>query len=513
MSPASLQLHSSNKDSSLMKNKQQKLAEKIKPYHFELKHLLVLFLVLIVFQALVSFVHKISLRNFLLKTQEWYQQDSAERIANLTATSLELMLETNLQNRKLSDTDERKIVQAFNIILSQQILQQHVQEVCLLITGQNRTLVIDNGQVLFSYIFRGLTDVPQPDVPHPDAIRYYAQVREQLIATEQICSIVEGRQTFHVFVPFAPRGEHVGAVYMKNTPDFAFISSQIISSYNETSLIFTALIFFGLLAMFYISSYTVKERDETQGLLFQERAKQLEERIHFQKEALFTKRIYHTHHKAEKVMGFIKEDLLALNGGNTEEIRYRVTKYANFISRVIYDMKWYDPPLQTVRNPLFQTNLNEVIRFIVRSLFLRISDQAAQFEFKLELDDRLPNIHINEFVVWEVLEPLLQNCIEHSGEGAITIAICTRYYPESGQMKIFIADNGKGFRADLLETDGQGIKRIFLENVTTKVNSQNSGYGCYIAYEISKQRCGWNLDAENLPRGGAQFTVTVPTAA
>ena len=27
------------------------------------------------------------------------------------------------------------------------------------------------------------------------------------------------------------------------------------------------------------------------------------------KEHLFTKRIYHTHHKAEKVMGFINEDL------------------------------------------------------------------------------------------------------------------------------------------------------------------------------------------------------------
>ena len=35
----------------------------------------------------------------------------------------------------------------------------------------------------------------------------------------------------------------------------------------------------------------------------------LTKQITYEKELIFTKRIYHTHHKAEKIMGFIKEDL------------------------------------------------------------------------------------------------------------------------------------------------------------------------------------------------------------
>ena len=105
------------------------------------------------------------------------------------------------------------------------------------------------------------------------------------------------------------RGEYIGAVYMKNTPDFSFISNQVISNYDETSVIYLSLILLGLLAMYFISSYTVKERDDTQKMLFDEHETNLKKQINYEKELIFTKRIYHTHHKAEKIMGFIKEDL------------------------------------------------------------------------------------------------------------------------------------------------------------------------------------------------------------
>ncbi len=156
---------------------------------------------------------------------------------------------------------------------------------------------------------------------------------------------------------------------MKNTPDFSFITNQIISGYDETSVIYFSLILLGLLAMYFISSYTVKERDEAQKQLFEEHEINLKKQINYEKEMIFTKRIYHTHHKAEKVMGFIKEDLRQLAADNINEIKYRVNKYSNFISRVIYDMKWYDPPLQTIRNQMFRTDLNEVIKFIVTIYF------------------------------------------------------------------------------------------------------------------------------------------------
>ncbi|MBN2010447.1 histidine kinase [candidate division KSB1 bacterium] len=495
-----------------MKTNENKLASTLKSHHFELKHSLVLLVILIFFQLLVSFVHKISLQNFLVRSNEWYQKDYAERIANLTATSLELLLETSLQNRAMERTESRKIIQAFNIILSQQLLQHHIHEVCVLLPEKDGNIVaIEDGQLLFEYLFENRLDSAQPDESHLEAIRMYRENEKQLVEAEEICSLVENKRTFHVFVPFVPRGEYIGAIYMKNEPDFGFITSGIISSYNETSLIFIALVLFGLLAMFYISSYTVRERDDAQKLLFEEREQKLKRDIHSQKEALFVKRIYHTHHKAEKVMGFIKEDLQAISVDNIKEIKYRVIKYANFISRVIYDMKWYEPPIQAIRNVIFKTNLNELIRFIEKNVFLRVSANHEQIRFAENLDDNVPVIHVNEFVAWEVIEPLIQNCVDHSGKKNFDIEIQTKYSPETKSVTIDIADNGFGIIPELLETNEYGRKRIFQENVSTKEDTRRAGYGCYLAYEIATQRCGWSLDAANKDSGGCQFTIVIPS--
>ncbi len=485
---------------------------KFKKYHFEIKHLLVLFGVLLAFLILVSFVHKISLQQLLINTQNWYQRDSSERMANLTATSLELLLETTGQGDRHSEIDIQRMVQAFNIILSQQQLQQNVQEVCILVPDSDNIIAIDDGQALYDYFFTKNAIDTAKNATYRQAIRLYnPQLRQEIQQSEQIYSIPEGERVFHVFVPFVPKGEFVGAVYVKNTPDFTFITREIIASYDLTALLFAALIILGLLAMFYISSYTVNERDEAQQLLYQERERFLLEKIEREKEELFTRRIYHTHHKAEKVMGFIKEDLRALSPDNFAEVRQRVTRYANFISRVIYDMKWYDPPIQTIRSPVFRTDLNEVIRFIVDNIFLRTS-QSATFQFYLELDPEMPAVPINEFVVWEILEPLLQNCIEHGGRQDLKITVRTMAARDGNPARIEISDNGCGIFPELLQSNEAGVKKIFLENVSTKAVQQNSGYGCYLAHEIATRRCGWMLDADNLPEGGCRFVLTIGAA-
>ena len=105
-------------------------------------------------------------------------------------------------------------------------------------------------------------------------------------------------------------------------------------------------------------------------------------------------------------------------------------------------------------------------------------------------------------------EPLIQNSIEHSVQDRVTIQIRTEYQKSNNNAKIFIEDDGKGIREDLLEYNEDGIKRIFMENISTKTNATNSGYGCYLAYEIAK-RCKWHLDAENNPKGGSRFILTL----
>jgi signal transduction histidine kinase len=129
----------------------------------------------------------------------------------------------------------------------------------------------------------------------------------------------------------------------------------------------------------------------------------------------------------------------------------------------------------------------------------------------MELDKNLPAIPINEFVVWEVIEPLIQNSIDHAQLPDVEITIRTVFDIQRRSCLVEISDNGRGIRSDLLQANERGIKKLFLENTSTKENSGNSGYGCYLAYEISKQRCGWDIDAENLPEGGCRFTITIPS--
>jgi len=483
------------------------LFEQIRNYQFDLKHVTVLFVILLVFQLVVSILHKASVEKFLTRTQDWYQQDSAERLANLTTTSLELLLETSRENADISSQNARTVVQGLNIILSQQLLAQNVKEICIIVPSEHGLGAIDDGEALYEYMVLGRRTLPAPAIDHDAAIALYRQHETAIQSHEQIHTVVEGRQTFHVMVPFVPRGEFAGIVYMRNTPDFGFLSRELITNYDDIALTFSALILFGLLAMFYISSYTLKQRNDAQARLFASEKVHLAEQIHHEKELLFTKRIYHTHHKAEKIMGFIKEDLRNLTAGTMETVKLRVTRYSNFIARVIYDMKWYEPPLQTVRNQMFQTDVNEVIRFLVDKVFLRVAQNKGRVRFELELDPALPPVHINEYVVWEVVEPIIQNALEHAGGESVTVTIATQYDASAGSGTLRIADNGRGIAPWLLEPDERGVLKIFREESSTKPAGarEHAGYGCYLAYEIADQRCGWRLDAENLPAGGCAF--------
>lgn len=493
-----------------MKMNKENIFLKLTKYRFEFRHLTLLFGILIGFQILISLVQKTSLQNFLLKTQEWYQKDSAERMANLTATSLELLIETSKSNYGDEEECKRRIVRSVNIILGQQLLEQSVEDVYIIISDKGKNYAIKDGAALYSFLLDDFNMKPDEDAARDETLKLYAAVKDEIFGTEETKTVIKNGKTFQIFVPLMIRGEYAGALYMKNTPDFTFITNEIIAGYDETVVIYFSLIFLGLLAMYYISSYTVRERDEAQRMFFQEHEKFLKEQIVYEKESLFTKRIYHTHHKAEKVMGFIKEDLKDLSERNIDETKYRIKKYANFISRVIYDMKWYDPPIQTIRNPLFRTDLNEVIRFLTQNIFLRVSNIKKVYTINLKLNDNVPRVSINEFVIWEILEPLIQNSIDHAEVENLLITIETKRDEDKKKTEIIIADNGVGIKPEFLEKDEYGTQKLFLENSSSKsFESRNRGYGCFIAYKIAKERCGWDLGAENIPEGGCRFIITI----
>src|ERR1035437_3327764 len=162
---------------------------------------------------------------------------------------------------------------------------------------------------------------------------------------------------------------------MRITPDFSFLTEEVSVNFNKVAIVYSSLIVIGLIAIFLISSQAVKERNDAQHKFYQEHEINLKKQIRLEKESLFTKRIYHTHHKAEKIMGFIKQDVRQMNNENLPELKNRIITYSNFISRIIYDMKSYDPEINTIINPMFKTDINEVIKFVVQNVFLRISSK------------------------------------------------------------------------------------------------------------------------------------------
>lgn len=487
-----------------------KIEPKFKSIHFSWKHLLVIFIILLFFHIFVSQMESNTLKDLLSDTMDWYKQNSAEQIANITAASIEVMLEGEpLQNISENETRMKSLIHALNSILKQPLMKRSVEEICVILPYKNSFVAIDHGQDLYNYFYANSIMNVSNISTYEEALERYKQIHTVMMKSELITSIQEGQSIFHVYVPLVPYGEYVGAVYLRIHPDVSSISQQIQAGFNKTVFVFSILILLGLLVLFYVSTYIIIERDKVWEYLALEMEARASEQISQQKERLFTKRIYHTHHKAEKIMGFISEDIERLTHEDIDKIKYRIGKYANFVARVIYDMKWYNPPLSAIRNSIFRTDINEVLRFIVSNIFLRVSNPLRNVKFNFDLDSNIPVVGVNEFVIWEIIEPLIQNSIDHSGKDNVEIKIQTRYYPTQKFSELKIMDNGQGIRSDLLEINKEGIKYIFLENISTKDEEhRNCGYGCYLAYEIAK-RCGWELDAYNNQVEGCTFILKI----
>lgn len=488
----------------------EKIKTKLSQYRFEIRHIIVIFIILISFQIFLVFFQKVMLGNFLKDTQSWFQKYYAERLALVTTTNAELLFERQQRLRAQQDNTDISIIHSMNVIFKQQLIHRSVDDVCLILVKNNKVYVIDSGQKLKAF-FSGMLAPYKDEITtqHHTGIQFFLNVGDEMRRNEKILSAVTNEKTFDVIVPFVPDGEYIGVLYMRITPDFSFLTTEIQASFDKVSLIFSALILVGLIAIFIVSSRAVRERNKVQEELFIERGQNLERQIRLEKESLFTKRMYHTHHKAEKIMGFIKDDVRKMNPENLGELRQRVITYSNFISRIIYDMKWYDQDINTIINPMFKTDINAVIEFIVQHVFLRLSSKNEMFELDLDLDPSLPLMRVNEFIVWK-FEPLLQNSIDHCGVGFVKIKIKTIFDRRKNISYIYISDNGKGIIPEMLEPGPKGIKKLFLEHETTKTHLEShSGYGCYIAHQLAAGKCGWQLDVENIPEGGCRFVLAI----
>ena len=128
-----------------------KFLKKLKHIQFGWKHILVIFIILIIFQVFVSHLQQNTLRGLLSDTMDWYKKNSAEQIGNLTTTSLELLLESDpLDNSEDKVNRERNIIHALNSILKQPLMKRNVEEMCVILPHNNGFVAMDLGQALYA---------------------------------------------------------------------------------------------------------------------------------------------------------------------------------------------------------------------------------------------------------------------------------------------------------------------------------------------------------------------------
>ncbi len=103
----------------------------------------------------------------------------------------------------------------------------------------------------------------------------------------------------------------------------------------------------------------------------------------------------------------------------------------------------------------------------------------------------------------QVMMNLIQNAHDATSTGGKeTPELRIALVPEAASVQLRFADNGPGIAE-------QHLSRIFDPFFTTKSVGKGTGLGLSISYGIVEQH-GGQLSVENLPQGGAQFTLTLP---
>ncbi len=121
----------------------------------------------------------------------------------------------------------------------------------------------------------------------------------------------------------------------------------------------------------------------------------------------------------------------------------------------------------------------------------------------LELDDAVPDIHIDIIQIQQVILNIVQNAIDAMGETEVyrRQVLVRSYLNPQGLVQVDISDTGPGMDAELKS-------RVFDAFVTTK-GSGGMGIGLSLCRSIIEAH-GGNLWVESAPGQGATFSFTLP---
>ena len=151
-----------------------------------------------------------------------------------------------------------------------------------------------------------------------------------------------------------------------------------------------------------------------------------------------------------------------------------------------------------------RVQLNEIVErtLALRSYELKVENIVVECDLEQELPETMADAHQLQQVVLNLLVNAEQALLEWRGQGRI--ALRTRR-ASGNRLRLDVCDDGPGIPAEILS-------RIFDPFFTTKAPGIGTGLGLSIVYGIVQQH-GGEVVAENLPAGGARFSVEIPVAA
>jgi two-component system NtrC family sensor kinase len=140
-------------------------------------------------------------------------------------------------------------------------------------------------------------------------------------------------------------------------------------------------------------------------------------------------------------------------------------------------------------------------RLMEASLTLARTAMDPGIEVKRDYGE-LPSIAGHAASLQQVFLNLFVNAAQAMGsQGTLTLSL----RQENDRLLAKVSDTGPGLPPEILQ-------RIFEPFFTTKPQGQGLGLGLHISYDIVKAH-GGELMAENIPEGGACFTLSLPLAS
>ncbi|MFT3706423.1 MAG: ATP-binding protein [Archangium sp.] len=166
------------------------------------------------------------------------------------------------------------------------------------------------------------------------------------------------------------------------------------------------------------------------------------------------------------------------------------------ICQIVLDLKGFAREDSGVLEPV---DLREAIQSAARLAAVRL---PRDMRVVVEIARGIPLVRANQRKLAQVMLNLLVNAgeaLEESRTESPSVIIAATY--EAGLVRLSVTDNGPGFPKDVMA-------RLFEPFFTTKAPGKGTGLGLALSREYVTA-FGGTLLAQNAPKGGAQFVITL----